>query len=117
MKMNYEECRLQISVLKWFSLQYPNLEGLLVGYPAGVYLDLRTASRMKAMGLRPGYPDLHLLVASKGSHALFIELKSTKGRASKVQQDFHHKLRSQDYTVIICKSFEDVQEGIFDYLN
>jgi hypothetical protein len=137
--MNYEESSIQIAMLKWFRLQYPNLEGLLVGYPGGINLDVRTASRMKAMGLRAGFPDLMLLVPRKiedrchatilcgtatrydhypkFSHALFIELKTTRGRLSKIQQDFHENLRSQNYTVIVCRGFEEAQECISSYLN
>lgn len=104
---------MQAAILKWFNTQYPRLEGLLVGYPGGINLDLKTRVRMKSMGLTAGFPDLQLMVPGSFineediSHGLFIELKTPKGIVSLCQKDYHEKLRRQHYTVVICRSFEE----------
>lgn len=132
--MKYKESLSQIALLKWFKLQYPKLQNLLVGYPAGTYLGLQSAVRMKAMGLRAGMPDLQLLVPRvyRVKHqphpeaepmieivfvpGLFIEMKSDTGRVSKVQKDFHQELKEQNYSVVVAYSCEDAQQEIKKYL-
>jgi hypothetical protein len=120
--VKHEESALQAAILKWFSAQYPYLEGLLVGYPGGINLDLKTRVRMKAMGLTAGFPDLQLLVPGSFIteedivYGLFIELKTKKGVVSDCQKDYHEKLRLQNYTVIISRSFEEATEYIKWYL-
>jgi len=136
--LKHEESLSQIALLKWFKLRYPALEGLLVGYPAGVYLGMTQRVRMKAMGLTPGFPDLMLLFPKKrerilASHlcgedspyktrvttytpGLFIEMKSKKGKVSKVQKEYHKKLSDQGYTIVISYSFEEGKEEIKKYL-
>lgn len=136
--MKHEESLSQIALLQWFKLRYPTLGGLLVGYPAGVYLGMTQRVRMKAMGLTPGFPDLMLLVPKKRerilpSHlcgedspyktrvttytpGLMIEMKSAKGKVSQVQKEYHAKLAEQNYTIVICYSFESAQEKIRSYL-
>lgn len=116
--MKHEESALQAAILKWFNLQYPKLEGLLVGYPAGINLDLKTRVRMKCMGLTAGFPDLQLMVPGSFiseediSHGLLIELKTAKGIVTACQKDYHAKLRRQHYTVVICRSFEEARDQI-----
>lgn len=129
--MKHEESLSQIALIAWFKLRYPTLEGLLVGYPAGVYLGIKQRVRMKAMGLTPGFPDLMLLVPRyfeiyhPGSTpkverhykpGLFIEMKSEKGKVSKVQKEYHKKLADQGYTIVIPYSFEEAKDEIKKYL-
>jgi hypothetical protein len=130
-RMKHEESLSQIALLEWFKLRYPTLGGLLVGYPAGVYLGITQRVRMKAMGLTPGFPDLMLLVPKvfeiyhpgsppkRERHfipGMFIEMKSAKGKLSKVQKEYHEKLRVWNYTIVIAYSFEEAQEEIKKYL-
>ncbi len=117
LRLKHDEANLQADIITWFNLQYPYLEGLLVGYVAGLNLDVKTRVRMKRMGLRAGFPDMMLLVPRLGySHALFIELKSEKGRVAKIQSDYHEKLRLLNYTVIICRSFIESANFITKYI-
>jgi hypothetical protein len=129
----YKESNSQIQLLRWFRLQYPDLADLLVGYPAGNKMNLLTAVRMKAMGLRPGMPDLQLLIpkiyyktlAPSGMYfikettfcpGMFIEMKSERGKLSKLQKEFHNKLRTLHYTIVTCYSFEEAKCEIQKYL-
>lgn len=130
--MKHEESLNQILVLKWFKIQYPHLDGLLVGSPAGVNLGLIQRIRLKAMGLMPGFPDLQLLVprptkeshvsggltfySTDWTHGLFIEMKSKGGKVSPVQKKYHDKLAVQNYTIVVCYSFEEAKDEIKKYL-
>jgi hypothetical protein len=121
--VKYAEAEMQAAILRWFNTQYPQYQGLLVGYPAGLNLNLKTRVRMKATGLTPGFPDLQLLIPGalrsdgKISPGLFLELKTVKGRVSEVQKEYHDKLSNQDYTVVICRSFYEAVDWIKSYLS
>ncbi len=123
MPMRHIESLEQITLLKWFKLQYPEISNLLIGYTAGVNLGLMQRVRAKAMGLTAGVPDLQLLVPTfdkstgKVIPGLFIEMKSKKGRLSPIQKDFHEKLRLYNYTIVISYSSEEAIEEIKKYLN
>lgn len=123
--LKHEESLIQIAVLRWFKLQYPELDGLLVGYTAGINLGITARMRAKAMGLRAGMPDLQLYVPMtypmsapiEGfSAGLMIELKTKVGKISAIQREYHLKLRSQFYTIVICYSLEEAQFYIKEYL-
>ena len=120
--MIYRESLSQTSLLRWFKLQYPEIKSLLIGYPAGVNLGVMQRVRAKAMGLTAGVPDLQLLVprfdkeSNKYIPGLFIEMKAPQGKVSKIQKDFHDKLRAQNYTIVISYSSEEAMKEIKEYL-
>jgi hypothetical protein len=108
--------------VSWFNLQYPYLEGLLVGYVAGINVDIKVAVRMKRMGLRAGFPDLQLMVPGSikddgsVSHGLLMELKTKKGSLSDVQKLYHSKLSFLDYTIIVVRSLDEAMAWVKAYL-
>lgn len=53
----------------------------------------------------PGYPDISLVVNSK---AVFIEVKSAKGRLSPEQRECHDTLRRNGATVFVARSVDEV---------
>lgn len=59
----------------------------------------------KAMGLKAGCPDI--LVVHNGS-AIFIELKTAKGRTSDVQNAAIEQIEAAGSRVHVCRSLEDV---------
>lgn len=89
---------------------------------AGVNVDIKTAVRLKRMGLTAGFPDLQLMVPGslktdgEVSAGLLIELKTERGSLSDVQALYHKKLRSMNYTVIIVRSLEEAIAWIKTYL-
>ena len=57
--------------------------------PNGELRDLATARKLKALGTRPGVPDLALVIEGR---AHFLELKTRKGRLSLEQRQMHASL-------------------------
>jgi hypothetical protein len=68
------------------------------------------------MGVRAGFPDLTLLVPRKGYHALFIELKTAKGKQSEHQKEYQAEVEKQGYKYIICRSVQDFIKEIEEYM-
>lgn len=64
------------------------------------------AGVFKSMGVKPGVPDLHMILP--GGKLGMIELKAGKGRASPAQQAFIDAAQEAGAQVFICRSLEDV---------
>lgn len=60
--------------------------GLLYAIPNGGLRSKATAARLKASGVRRGFPDFALPVARGGFHGLFCEFKATHGRTPRPEQ-------------------------------
>ena len=55
-------------------------------------------------------------MASAGYHALFIEMKTEKGKLSDTQKIVHAQLINAGYAVKVCRSFEEFTITIKKYL-
>lgn len=110
------EDRLQIGCVRWFSLAYGSYARLLHHSPNGGHRNVMEAAKFKQMGVRAGYPDLTLLVPRKGYHALFIEMKTAKGKQSEHQREYQAELEKQGYKYIICRSVQDFIKEIEEYM-
>jgi hypothetical protein len=71
---------------------------------------------LKAEGAMAGMPDLMVCMASGGYHALFIEMKTEKGKLSDTQKIVHAQLINAGYCVKVCRSFEEFTQTIKTYL-
>lgn len=111
-----KEDALQVSCVAWFGLQYPHLKYLLHHSPNGGHRNAIEAAKFKRMGVRPGFPDLILCVASGGFHGLFMELKSDTGKQSLYQKEFQIRLTDQGYRYEIIRSVDQFIETVKDYL-
>lgn len=107
---------LQIACVNWFSYQYPKLAKLLHHSPNGGKRDAREAARFKAMGVRPGFPDLILLHASNGYHFLCIEMKTETGKQSDYQKDYQRIVEAQGGKYVVCRSLDDFIREVNDYI-
>jgi hypothetical protein len=67
--------------------------------------------RLKAEGMRPGFPDLACY--GHGLHAL-IEVKADDGRLSDAQHNMHELLRARGAVVIVARSVDEVFAGLAD---
>ena len=110
------EDRIQITIIEWTQVpavreKYPEL-ALLYHTANERKCSVYQGVHLKKMGVKSGIPDLHLPVARKGYHGLYMELKSEKGRLSESQKWWLEHLAEQGY---LCKVYRDPKEA-FDML-
>lgn len=117
--MKREEDRLQIGCKYWFDMQYPNLRLLLHHSPNEGLLPAtsRDGAKRKAMGVRAGFPDFILLVATTECPYLAIELKAAKGRQTDTQKLYQEAVEQWGGgKYVIVRTFDEFQETINNYL-
>ena len=68
-----------------------NPEWLYTHIPSGEYRDKVTAARLKAMGLKAGWPDFIFMGPGK---VFFLELKRKGGKPSEAQREFEASLQT-----------------------
>jgi hypothetical protein len=101
------------------------VRGFLVGdYLAAVpnagKRSARAGARIKAEGLRPGFPDLVLTLPGRGYHALFIEMKRVGAPASDVrdnQREWLDRLNRNGYCARVARGFKEARDLVLWYLN
>lgn len=101
----------------WACKRYRKPERLLFHPPSEGVRSVIFAARLKKMGWRKGMADLQLFIPSARYHALFIEMKSMKGRAEKEQLEYLSDLRSQGYAACLCYGDAAAQKCIMDYMD
>lgn len=135
--MKKAEEHLQIELMKWFNLAYPEFSvvvsalrggnivlvrtSLFYHIPNGKQRDKITGGRLKMMGVSPGVPDLFFCLNNGENSGLYIELKSKLGKLSPEQIRFRNLV--EKYTMIFPYKFVVVDEisygikVIQDYIN
>ena len=114
MTMKNEESKLQSACVKWFNNSFHDHRKLSI--PNGGKRGIKTAITMKREGCVAGVPDLCLPVARGGYHALYIEMKSEKGRLSPDQKAMSLYLTEQGNKVIVCRSVTQFIHEVSEYL-
>ena len=79
---------------------------------------------LKAEGVRSGVPDVALLVARKGFHGLFIEMKRPSLKSpkdplngcSEKQLEWIEGLRDNNYACFVAYDWIEARDGILAYL-
>lgn len=84
--------------------------------PNGGKRDAITGGQMKALGVKPGFPDLVLPVATLTHAGLAIEMKSETGRASTEQNEWLQHLEANGWSTAIARSAEEGRRILCDYL-
>ncbi|RKI94317.1 VRR-NUC domain-containing protein [Parablautia intestinalis] len=108
----------QMGVIDWANWnagRFPELK-LLFHIPNGGKRDIKEAARFKAMGVKPGVPDLCLPVPMNGFAGLYIEMKYDKNKPTEKQKEWIRALKEQGYKVIICYSSIDATQELEKYL-
>ncbi|MFA5630328.1 MAG: VRR-NUC domain-containing protein [Porticoccaceae bacterium] len=110
----------QARVVQWSHLpsvraQMPQLRWLHHS-PNGGKRDAFTGGQMKAMGVKPGFPDLILPVKSGPFPGLVIEMKDDKGRESPVQMEWRDHFIEQGWRYHLARSAEEVRQVLCRYL-
>lgn len=113
-----EEHRIQCACVRWFSLQYPQLHGRLFAVPNGGRRYEKTAAKLKAEGVVAGVADLILLKSNRDYGALLIEMKTRKGIQRDSQKQWEDTVCADgEYKYVVCRSFDDFQREVNDYLS
>lgn len=84
--------------------------------PNGGKRNAREAARFKRMGVRAGFPDLQLLIASQGYIGLFLELKAGKGTQTDSQKQYQSTLQAQGYKYVVIRTIEEFQAEVESYI-
>lgn len=94
----------------------------LFAIPNGGLRDKITAARLKATGVKAGYPDIGLDTACGNYHGLRIELKRPKttnqsaGIVSDDQNFWLNILNARGYLAVVCYGWEEARDQIIRYL-
>ena len=68
------------------------------------------SSRRMLRGVEPGTPDLQVLLPY--GRSAWLEVKTPKGRVSKVQAQWHARARALDHHVFVVRSVEDAVDAV-----
>jgi hypothetical protein len=100
----------QREFVSWFRKSYKGIR--IIAIPNGGQRNIATAARLKAEGVMRGVPDLYV-----PAWMLWIEMKkSSGGRVSPEQKDWHNYLQSINQNVIITAGFENAKLQIEDFI-
>lgn len=111
----------QAALFAWAAaneVQHPEL-CMLHATPNGGYRPMATAAKLKAEGVKAGYPDISLDVARGRWHGLRVELKRAdhSTRPSEAQLMWMERLRYYGYSTAICYGAQEAQQCIMAYLS
>jgi hypothetical protein len=95
--------------------QYPVLK-LMHHIPNEGKRSRSTGARMKAEGLKPGFPDICLPVPVGKYHGLYIEMKAGKNTTTQNQDDWLEALSGQGYFTAVCWGWEQAAVVVTKYL-
>lgn len=99
-----EEERMQVECVNWLMLRY---RGKVIFHhsPNEAKRSEAMGGRLKAMGMRPGWPDLEILLPNGG--VVFFEFKTKTGRQSTSQKSIQLLMQSIHHKYYICRSVEE----------
>jgi len=117
-KRQYKEHNHQKAVFdlaKVYENTYPELK-LMTGSLAGVNLGPVVGKRAKDAGHKAGFPDIHLPTAHGRWFSLYVELKTTEGRASPAQLKIATMLREEGHLVLFIVGSQAAWDTIIKYI-
>lgn len=109
---------LQVAVFNWADDNVANMPELemLFAIPNGGHRHKSVAAKMKAEGVKAGYPDIALDVARGQWHGLRIELKVGRNKPTPSQVDWLARLAAEGYKTAVCYDLDSVIDLITEYL-
>lgn len=112
--MRNEEALIQEAVINYINAKYPRL--LYCASAGGVRTSMKQAVKMKRTGYVKGFPDLFIYEPKGQWHGLAIEMKTSRGVMSQHQKEWQNELMKRGYIAVTCKSFDQAQIIIDEYL-
>lgn len=113
--MKHKEDDLQLACAQWFTMQYPKLSRSLHHSPNGGRRNAREAGRLKAQGVRPGFPDLALYLKVARWTGLAVELKIRPNKLTKDQEWWLNHLKEQGWKTAVCYDLIDFMQVVEEY--
>lgn len=113
--MRQEESLIQRACIQWFRYQFP--KKIIFANANGGSRHLLEARRLKLEGVLAGVPDLFCPEPNSLFHGLFIEMKTKKGTVKPHQKQLIADLKTRNYCVEVCRSFEDFKKLIESYFS
>ncbi len=103
-------------LMEWARLQ-PEVNAYLFHIPNGEKREAHTGSLLKALGVKPGIPDLMLALPNGRYAGLFIELKRKKGYSISLhQEEWIKKLNEVGYKAVFAYGAEDAIRQVEEYM-
>jgi hypothetical protein len=99
------EREIQMKAWQWVQKTHPEL--LIFHVPNGEHRDVRTAVKLKRMGLVPGVADF---LCFTGTRQTAIEMKDDNGKQSDSQLKFEMRWRAAGGDYYVCDCLEDFQD-------
>jgi len=110
----------QKNLFKRYRLMLGRFPELILAYacPNGGQRNKIVATRLKAEGVKPGVPDIHIPIARGEYSGLWIELKRLKGSSFQENQKFWlNELNKYGAFAVMCKGAEEALKITEMYLN
>jgi len=105
----------QVKVVQHFRAFYPDC--IIAAIPNGGDRSPQERVRLHSEGVLAGMPDLCVLEAKNGFHALFVEMKTKAGVVSDKQSALGLQLNAKGYRSVVARSAAEAIKTIEDYLN
>lgn len=115
----------QANLFAWAEAQmfnYPELDLMYAipnagGYTGGFRKNKGRVLQMRKQGVKKGVPDIHLPVARRGWHSLYIEMKrEDDDKLRPDQEKWAKKLREAGNAVVLASGFVDACDALVCYL-
>lgn len=117
---NDEEARNQEAFFQWATMMQmhgmPELD-LMYAIPNEGSRSVVDGARRKKRGRKAGVPDVHLPLPRLGYNGLWIEFKSSKGKVSESQKEWHAKLIANGHRVEVTRDWKHATEIVTEYLS
>ena len=111
------EAIIQAACVQWLWNERPETRGLFIHIPnEGNRADSRDGALRKALGLVAGAPDTFLFIPRGRYAGLAVEFKTEVGTQSLEQKAFQVRLEKNHYRYVICRSLDQFQKIITEYL-
>ncbi|HRQ17749.1 MAG TPA: hypothetical protein PL085_11780 [Agriterribacter sp.] len=127
MKRRNNEETLQQSVVRYITLQYPDV--IVRSDLSGIKLTIGQAVKVKKLQSSRAFPDVFIAEPKNGYSGLFLELKKSFDEVYKKdgelrnvehiqeQADMLHRLNCKGYCAMFATGFDDAKNIIDKYLN
>ena len=98
--------------------RYLDAKGVLWFHcPNGGSRNIAEAAKLKAMGVKPGIPDILVLEKRHFYSGLAIELKVGKNKCTDHQEEMQRHFFARNWRVIVCYSLDHAIQEIDNYFS